>query len=77
MDERRRTYTATLRLRDEHEHELVLVHPGADPEDDRRCNDHKGRKWGEEQANGSHEQLSMTSVGYLVGLGISNIPCWS
>ena len=67
MNEGRVTYSTTLSLRDEHKHELVLVHPRADPEDNRRRNDHKRREWGEEQANSSHEQLSMTSVDDLVG----------
>ena len=51
------TYTTAFGLRHEDEHELVLVHPRADPEDDRRSDDYQRCKRGKEKADGAHEQL--------------------
>ena len=45
-----------LGLRDEHEHQLVLVHPRADPEDYCASNGNQGRQWREEKPDSSHEQ---------------------
>ena len=45
-----------LGLRDEHEHQLILVHPRADPEDHCASNGDQGRQWREEEPDSSHEQ---------------------
>ena len=66
------TYSSGLNTRDEDEHELVFVHPRADPHDDGSGNAHEGSQGGENKSDGAHKQLSIAS-GYDVGCGRQHV----
>ena len=52
------TYSSGFNTRDEDEHELVFVHPRADPHDDGSGNTYEGGQGGENKSDGAHKQLS-------------------